>query len=614
MTAAPQAPVSLEPAPPDPGHLTGPVAALPRVRLVDTVATGSLDHGLSATSGRLIEFSLDELDRFTRALGDAGLVAFIAYLRVLRRERDDHGQDLLVLDEFSGAWLHRTTDLGRNAAFKAQGRLIDLGVFRTLKAAAGVGARGRQRAVLNPALVATPGIGDSDLAGRVRQTRSGRPSSPVYRNPGNRHVLPESRIPGTGETGPDTQAPAMWETGNPPIASDQPNTGFPPPGPPLSTGTTSSRSPTGIGIPLLSGEGQAGIVLRTLRPALTQDADHTHQVLHRALNTSCVMARVEEVAAALRLPGRSTQVLDTILDHFAGLLADPAAIRDVLRRHAVNDTVHRRYTDDQAVERYIVGLVTALGYTKTITSFGAWLYSAYRPSWTPRVNDALKAFLDACDTLAALEERRSTHPAEPGPTPPPAHRPLTTPLFDQLPPGLRPQQMPPAEPAATADPAQPSLAEVADPARTAPAQPEQANPQRPEPPRPPAAAEPTAHSASTRPRHTATAEQAPAAGPPPGPANTTAVQVRALLPWTRRPTAAAPSDELVATHLEAAAAALPHLSRHGPMDDPGFRRQLVRVYLTRHPVVGDLAAAGAESAEVWPDDSIAADTTVNLSR
>lgn len=380
----------------------------PRMVVRDVVGATDQTGALVSASDRTVELSLEELGRLAVELGVEGLLALVEYFKVLRKEKLPGDREVLVLDEFSGKWLLENTSLTRNAAYRAQRAVEESGIFSRIVSNPGQGSRGRQRAVLDRNLVLIAG-GAADNVDDLRVAKPGRKQAPVSRIPGNREggeQGPVSRKVGNRESEPGSRFPGDWETGQLDATSAQVRGG-------LAESRQGSVSPTSdqssseqVLHSLRTGTttGVAGVVPSILIPALATNRDAVVTVVRDALNDARYAERLAYVVSKLGLEGPSSQHVDLLVSVFADLIEHPETVWDTYAAMGVTKKP-RPLSEDVAVERFILGVVAALGVGK-LTTWGGFLGSTVRADWKPLPSASLVAFETALRAMAESAARR----------------------------------------------------------------------------------------------------------------------------------------------------------------------------------------------------------------
>jgi hypothetical protein len=381
------------------------------MRLVDAVAI-SHGAGLVPASGRLIELSLEDLEHLVYVLGADGLIALSAYLRVLRREKAPSGDDVLLVDNFSADWLRAVTALSKNAAYRAQTALKDVGLFHPVVATRGVGSRGGQRGVLNTELVLIPGGAAGDPASMGRRGSSGPRRTGV-----TRVQLPDSHDAGDRGSGALSRTPGSRESAAGVLPLSLLNPDLPVSGSPgLSTGPLRSSSRKKF-FSLMTSEQGPGLLQTALRPALADDA-----------RAELTRRRLQEVFGSRDVAENAGPLLES-LDMAVVHRERPAVLAGVVEllvlgeqdSHELFERVHvaRRgfatLSQLEAAERFVVGLVVGLGMPE-VKSWGAWLYGACATPANLKSNAVADDFARLVATLQASPVRAAA-PGAAGPAP-----------------------------------------------------------------------------------------------------------------------------------------------------------------------------------------------------
>lgn len=411
----------------------------PRIRVYDVVAHGSTAAGLEVAAGRHLDLPVSELTRLLDILGADGLHAFCLYLEHLEQVPGVDGNLVLGVPHFSARWLLSasldaagrtgTTPMTKNAATRGHQAVERSGLLHALAnapTAAGQGARGRTwRAVLNPRLVVIRG-GREDIDD-LPQIRRGRPRKdqrvPDSRFPRNRDrgtAMPVSGNPGNPESFPLSPDTGKRELGAPEPASALVEAASPVSAIPYST------SSVGVVHELLSTDSRPGLLVTAVVPALRRDRAGVLARLRPLFNQAPVGERSRDTVTALALPVEETRRADVLGELIAATLLGERDTTADLRQLGVSGTP--TLTVAELRERLVVGLLIGWGLRR-VSSWGAWLYQATRPGWSPKPGPLLDSFTHLSRTFttapvkaqpAAASLIRSQPPAA---TPPPAPTP-----------------------------------------------------------------------------------------------------------------------------------------------------------------------------------------------
>ena len=382
--------------PPEPGG----DGWVPQIRIFDMVAYGDRDGALAAGEGRHIEWSTGEYLRVNRVLKYEGMEAFHVYVQAMHHEMGPDGRPMLVIDDFSARWLQEHSELGKNQAYEAQRRLKAVGLFTAVVSRPGEGARGKQRAVLNPRLVLIPGGAKDAPAGLAR-----RSSVPGSRKAGTREPgaeFPGFHDPGTREPGAISRVPGNWEPGNSDGPQAPETAALPVSGSDLSTGRTSSGSNRVIEN-LLSTDIATGELHRSLLPLLRRDPEHVAERLLTVFNQAWIADRAASLVTPLRLTPLATERGAALTDYLLGVLLGDVDPTIEFVRLGVQGTPPKSLTVEQLRERLVIGIVVGLGVKDGIKQWGGWMRTALRVSWVPQPNKVLNLF---AAELVYLEEGR----------------------------------------------------------------------------------------------------------------------------------------------------------------------------------------------------------------
>jgi hypothetical protein len=386
----------------------------PRIRVYDVVAHGSSAAGLEVAAGRHLDLPVSELTRLLDILGADGLQAFCLYVEHLEQVPGVDGDLVLGVPHFSARWLLSasadaaertgTTAMTKNAATRGHQAVERSGLLHALAnapAVAGQGARGRTwRAVLNPRLVVIRG-GREDLD-ELPQIRRGRPrkdqSVPDSRFPRNRDprpTVPESGNTENQGTFPLSPEPGKRETGLPDPASDL--VGAVSPG----SAIPDSTSAVGVVHELLSSNDRPGLLATTVVPALRADRTAVLLRLRPLFNQTPVGERSLETLTALSLPVEETRRPDVLGELIAATLLGERDTATDLRQLGVSGTPV--LTEHELRERLVVGLLIGWGLRR-VSSWGAWLYQATRPGWSPKPGPLLDSFTQHARALTTVPD------------------------------------------------------------------------------------------------------------------------------------------------------------------------------------------------------------------
>lgn len=354
---------------------------------MDAVALGE-GEGIVPSDARIVEFSLTELDRLLSVLGGDGMVAFVAYLKVLRRERLADGSLVLLVDNYSAAWLMATTSLGKTAAYRAQGALDTSGLMHAVTTGTGVGARGKQRGVLNTnlVLIVGGGVGDTDSLPRRRRPNFGKAEG--------RDVTPSSHFPEVRELGPFSRTSPFPENGTTApadcdVSTVLPGSGITEMGRAL--GSKSSESSFSLH---LSDSAGAGTLHTVLAPAFVTAPELTRRRVGELFNDATIAERAGTLLELLALrcaPHERGRALSGLVELVVTGEQDPVELLD---RIGVARKSLTGLSRQVATDRFIWGLVVGLGMSQ-VKSWGAWMFRVCDPQWVPRRN----AFSDQFTTL-----------------------------------------------------------------------------------------------------------------------------------------------------------------------------------------------------------------------
>lgn len=386
-------------------------ASEPRIRIYDVVAHGSTATGIEAAAGRQLDLPVAELARLLEVLGADGLRAFCLYLEHLEQVPGVDGELVLGVPHFSARWLldasreaaeaTGTAPMTKNAATRGHQAVERSGLLHSLAnppAVTGQGARGRTwRAVLNPRLVVIRG-GRDDLDDLPR-VRRGRPSkdttvplspklgkrdvgagSPEAGKPGNGAAVPLPPDPGT--RGPDSTASlsALVKAASP--VSVMPD----------------STSAVGVVQELLTRQDRLGRLTTVMVPALHTDRPAVLHRLRLLFNDAPMGERSEVTVSLLALPMEETRRPDVLAELLAAtLLGERDTLAD-LRLLGVSGSA--MVSEHELRERMVVGLLIGWGLRR-VESWGAWLYQATRPGWSPKPGPLLDRFTRLLESLAA---------------------------------------------------------------------------------------------------------------------------------------------------------------------------------------------------------------------
>ncbi len=380
-----------------------------QIRVYDVMAQGSSDAGLQAATGRHLDLPVAELARLLEVLGADGLQAFCLYLEHLEQVPGVDGELTLGVPHFSARWLLSASveaagrtgngSMSKNAATRGHQAVERSGLLHALAnpaAIAGQGARGRTwRAVLNPRLVVLRG-GRDDLD-ELPQVLRGRPrkndAEPGSRLPRNRDA--GTKNPGSGAAEKQGDIPVSLpdrkrETGSPDRTSALVGAES------STSGTPDSTSAVGVVPELLSSPERPGLLARVLVPALRRDRAAIIARLRPLFNELPVGERSAETVARLALPAEETRRPDVLGELLAATLLGERDTFADLGRLGVSGQPTLSVIELR--ERLVVGLLIGWGLRR-VEAWGAWLYQATRPGWTPKPGPLLGRFAQLVQSL-----------------------------------------------------------------------------------------------------------------------------------------------------------------------------------------------------------------------
>lgn len=385
----------------------------PRIRVYDVVAHGSTAAGLEVATGRQLDLPVEELARLLDVLGADGLRAFCVYLEHLEQVPGIDGELVLGVPHFSARWLldasreaaerTGTTALTKNAATRGHQAVERSGLLHSLAnppAVTGQGARGRTwRAVVNPRLVVIRG-GRDDLDDLPR-VRRGRPpkdtSDPLSPKPEKRES--GAGLPGTGRSGNPASEPLSLKLGKRESGRSQSAFALVGAGSSVSV-MPDSTSAVGVVQELLTRQDRPGQLASVMVPALRTDRTTVLHRLRSLFNDAPMGERSASAVSVLALPTEEIRRPDVLADLLAATLLGERDTPADLRLLGVSGTP--LLSEPELRERFVVGLLIGWGLRR-VESWGAWLYQATRPGWSPKPGPLLDRFTQMVETLALVQ-------------------------------------------------------------------------------------------------------------------------------------------------------------------------------------------------------------------
>ena len=166
-----------------------------------------------------------------------------------------------------------------------------------------------------------------------------------------------------------------------------------------------TTSAVGVVEELLTSDAGPGLLAASVVPALCRDRPVVTSRLRTLFNDVTIAERAADVIASLGLPGEQTRRCDVLADLVADTLLGGRDTLDDLRRLGVTGVPP--LTAALLQERLVVGLLIGWGLRR-VASWGAWLYQATRPEWTPKPGPLLNQFLDLARALPSLPADAAT--------------------------------------------------------------------------------------------------------------------------------------------------------------------------------------------------------------